>query len=82
MIYSQNPSVAGGMSAPQVFGTWAVLDQFRRSYLSLLCIHQGAENIHVQGRWKVFDNVLSYFNFSLEIFLILPLNRVYPRTRT
>lgn len=39
------------------------------------------QRIHVQGRWKVFDSVLSYFNFSLEVLLILPLNRVCPEDK-
>lgn len=30
---------------------------------------------------KVFDGVLSYFSFSIEVFLILRLNRVCPEDK-
>lgn len=66
-----------------MFGAWTVLDQFRRSYLSSLCIYQGTENSCAGG--KVFGSVLGYFNcsnFSLVVFLSCLLKDSALRTRT
>lgn len=69
------------MSAPQVVGTWTVLDQFMRSYLSFTLHSPRGREFMCRAGGQDFDSVLSYFNFSLDVFLILSLNRVLPEDK-
>lgn len=72
--------VTGGMSAPQVFGIWTVGSVQEELFIIALDSPRDRESMCRAGG-KVFDSVLSYSNFSLEVFLILPLNRVCPEDK-